>query len=78
MAIGRVTLNYVSPNTRFQGVSSAILEALEAYLRRQGCSTCSLSSTQTAKRFYLKHGYAYAGVEEAWGKLSAQPMIKRL
>ena len=54
---GEITLNYVSPDARFQGVSRAMLAALEARARQQGLSRCTLHSTETAHRFYRAAGY---------------------
>jgi hypothetical protein len=38
-----ITLNYVSPDARFQGISKAILQRLEARSRVLGNTTCTLS-----------------------------------
>lgn len=54
---GRINLNYVSPDSRFSGVSSALVSALEAELLRQGMQHVSLVSTRTAHFFYLARGY---------------------
>ena len=54
---GEITLNYVSPDARFRGVSKAILNQLEARALELGNSTCALTSTETARRFYLSAGY---------------------
>lgn len=75
---GVITLNYVAPETRFKGVSKAILASLEAYLRDQGCTQSTLTSTRTAHAFYLAAGYEDAGQPEFWGKLPGQPMKKHL
>jgi GNAT superfamily N-acetyltransferase len=75
---GEITLNYVSPDARFRGVSKAVLSALEAYLRDQGLARSTLSSTRTAHRFYRAAGYADAGPEQTWGKLRCQPMARTL
>lgn len=53
----RINLNYVSPDARFMGVSSAMIAALESALRRQGSEHVSLVSTRTAHAFYLARGY---------------------
>jgi N-acetylglutamate synthase-like GNAT family acetyltransferase len=54
---GEVTLNYVSPDARFIGVSKAMMAELEAKARELGLSACFLTSTETAHPFYLKIGY---------------------
>ncbi|WP_376088467.1 GNAT family N-acetyltransferase [Roseomonas sp. CCTCC AB2023176] len=54
---GQVTLNYVAPEARFQGVSRAMLRALEDRARERGAARLSLTSTATARRFYVAAGY---------------------
>lgn len=56
-ARGEVLLNYVCPDARFAGVSTAILTALAAKARAQGAARCFLESTETARRFYQSRGY---------------------
>jgi GNAT superfamily N-acetyltransferase len=68
----------VSPDSRFRGVSKAVLSKLEAYFRKQGQARSTLSSTRTAHRFYRAAGYADAGPEQTWGKLRCQPMARTL
>ncbi|WP_171060736.1 GNAT family N-acetyltransferase [Poseidonocella sp. HB161398] len=57
-ATGAVLLNYVGPDARFQGVSTALLAAMEAIARDGGARACRLESTATARRFYESRGYA--------------------
>ena len=54
---GNITLNYVSPDARFAGVSSALISALEVDLKRRGVRLVNLVSTRTAHTFYLARGY---------------------
>ncbi len=54
---GEITLNYVSPASKFQGVSRALLRALEARAIERGNDRCTLNSTETARRFYRSAGY---------------------
>jgi GNAT superfamily N-acetyltransferase len=54
---GEITLNYVSPDARFRGVSRALLSALEARALERGNARCALTSTTTARRFYHANGY---------------------
>lgn len=54
---GEITLNYVAPEARFRGVSKALLRALEAWALGHGNAGVTLTSTQTARRFYLSAGY---------------------
>jgi GNAT superfamily N-acetyltransferase len=58
---GQITLNYVSPDARFHGVSRALLRALEARALERGNARCTLTSTETARRFYQANGYAEDG-----------------
>lgn len=77
-AAGEITLNYVSPEARFRGISKAILAALERYLREQGQTRSTLSSTQTAHRFYQAAGYRDVGEPQTWWRTRCQPMAKIL
>ncbi len=54
---GGISLNYVAPEARFRGISRAMVTALEARAKKCGATICTLSSTQTARRFYLSCGY---------------------
>jgi len=44
---GKITLNYVSSDARFRGVSKALLRALEARAAERGNTQCTLTSTET-------------------------------
>src|SRR5450432_3564356 len=59
---GEVNLNYVSPDARFRGVSRALLGALEARAVERSNVRCTLTSTETARRFYLANGYVEDGL----------------
>jgi len=74
---GEITLNYVSPDARFRGVSKAILGWLEARARRLGNARCTLRSTETAHRFYLSSGYVRQGPPTI-GHAAGYPMEKPL
>lgn len=77
--MGEITLNYVSPDARFAGVSSALMADLENRLRQNGLDVSRLTSTRTAHRFYLARGYRDDGVVVASrGGVLAQPMVKVL
>jgi N-acetylglutamate synthase-like GNAT family acetyltransferase len=54
---GKITLNYVSPDARFRGVSKALVQQLEAHASALGLRECVLETTQTALRFYQSLGY---------------------
>jgi GNAT superfamily N-acetyltransferase len=85
LAVGSVTdagtigLNYVSPDARFRGVSRALLGALEARAAERGNHRCHLTSTETARRFYLSNGYVETGPPAGgFGTNSGYPMSKTL
>jgi GNAT superfamily N-acetyltransferase len=76
---GEITLNYVSPDARFRGVSAALLTALEDRARERGNERCTLKSTETARRFYPARGYSEEGPAGGkFGTTSGYPMSKRL
>lgn len=58
---GQIMLNYVHPEARFEGVSKAILAAMEAELRLQNVQKCYVESTLTARSFYENCGYCSGG-----------------
>jgi GNAT superfamily N-acetyltransferase len=66
---GELTLNYVSPETRFKGVSKAILSRIELEAIALGNATCALTSTETARRFYLSAGYVQEAADNRMVKL---------
>ena len=76
---GKITLNYVSPDARFRGVSRALLGALEARAAERGNIRCTLTSTETARRFYQANGYVQDGLPVGdFGTSSGCPMSKLL
>jgi GNAT superfamily N-acetyltransferase len=76
---GEITLNYVSPDARFQGISTALLGALEKRAMERGNKRCTLTSTETARRFYLARGYCEdAPADGKFGTTSGYPMSKHL
>jgi GNAT superfamily N-acetyltransferase len=76
---GEITSNYVSPDARFRGVSSALLTALEHRTREHRNQTCELESTETARRFYFARGYSENGPASAkYGTTGGYPMTKHL
>lgn len=76
---GEITLNYVSPDARFRGVSKALLRALEARAIEQSNERCTLKSTETARRFYLARGFAQDGMADGkFGMSSGYRMSKCL
>jgi GNAT superfamily N-acetyltransferase len=72
---GEITLNYVSPDARFRGISRALLVALETRAQERGNKRCTLLSTETAHRFYESAGYVGDGPPEGkFGTTSSYPM----
>ena len=75
---GEITLNYVSPDARFRGISRALLGALEGRARQQGNARCTLTSTKTAYRFYRDRGYTDDKSVRTKINTSGHPMSKLL
>jgi GNAT superfamily N-acetyltransferase len=76
---GEITLNYVSPDARFRGVSRALIDALEDRAMRRGNVRCHLTSTETAHAFYLKAGYCDDGpAVHKFGTSGSYPMSRML
>jgi GNAT superfamily N-acetyltransferase len=76
---GEIDLNYVSPDARFRGVSRALLGALEARAAERANIRCTLTSTETARRFYRASGYVESGPPVGlFGTSSGYPMSKIL
>lgn len=76
---GEITLNYVAPAARFRGVSRALIKALEARALARGNKCCTLTSTETAHRFYQTVGYIDDGAPSGkFGTRSSYPMSKRI
>ena len=76
---GEITLNYVSPDARFRGISRALLARLEEVAAALGNQTCRLTSTETAYRLYLSAGYLEQGPPIGkFGTSGGYPMAKRL
>ena len=79
MPSGEITLNYVSPEARFRGVSKALVRRLEQQATELGAATTTLKSTLTAVRFYEAAGYCSAGAPTGgFGITSGYPMTKSL
>lgn len=76
--LNQVALNYVAPDHRFLGVSSALLAAMEAALAEAGHTEALLDSTTTARGFYLRRGWVEAGPKQSYFGIPAWPMKKRL
>jgi GNAT superfamily N-acetyltransferase len=75
---GKITLCYLLPELRFQGVGRQLLAALETEARARGVTVLRLESTKTALSFYQRNGYAEAGVVHSEVGLDAHRMEKVL
>jgi GNAT superfamily N-acetyltransferase len=76
---GEVSLNYASPDARFRGISRALLQALEAKAIERGNLRCTLTSTETARRFYQANGYVEDGCQAGkFGTRASYAMSKPL
>lgn len=75
---GHVGLNYVTPAARFSGVSSAMLERLEAALLALGHREGQLEATVTARAFYESRGWNADGPQADGRVVNGYPMRKTL
>ncbi len=84
LAVGSVSIrgeighNYVAPEARFQGISRAMIAALETLARKHGLTHCILSSTGTARCFYLSLGYQESPATVGLFGTTVHPMVKKL
>jgi GNAT superfamily N-acetyltransferase len=60
---GRLLMLYVDPPARFTGVSRALLDQLELDAFQAGANAIRVTSTRTARRFYLEAGYVPTALE---------------
>ena len=75
---GELALCYVLPEVRFTGAGKALLRAIESHAVHAGLAEIHLSSTATAKAFYLRNGFIQIGPLEVEFGIQAFPLIKRL
>lgn len=75
---GEVMLNYVAPEVRFSGVSTALLAAAEKAMRAQGHDRATLTSTATAHAFYVARGWRDDGPPKSRFGVCVHPMTKSL
>lgn len=75
---GEITLLYVAPEFRFQGVSKSLLAHLEERARKLGLPHCALVATDTATPFFVAAGYVgYDPLEDDFG-MDSSSMTKEL
>ena len=73
------TINAFALPGGFIFVSRALLRALEARAVARGNQRCTLTSTETAHRFYQSAGYVDDGVPTGkFGTRSGYPMTKQI
>lgn len=75
---GDVALNYVAPEARFRGFSTALLARLEAELATLGFAEGRLEATATARAFYLARGWVADGPQASGRLVNGYPMRKTL
>ena len=73
---GEIMLNYVAPQARFRGISTALLNQAESYLCASGVRQLTLWSTRTAHRFYKSRGWQDAGDPINEDGMTTFPMTK--
>ncbi len=73
-----ITLNYVSPQHRFHGISKAMLSHLENRLRDRQVRQARLLSTLTARDFYGDAGWTITGEIETFAQMMGYTMQKQL
>lgn len=73
---GVITLNYVSPDARFRGVSKALLAQLEQTALECGNRECRLSSTATALQFYRSAGYLEEPADERGAEIAMTKQLR--
>ena len=73
-----IALNYVDPEARFSGVSAALLAAMEERLALAGARRARLTSTLTARPFYVSRGWQPSGMPVSDFGLAGFPMEKAL
>jgi GNAT superfamily N-acetyltransferase len=75
---GKVGLNYVAPQARFSGISTALLARLELALVALGHREGRLESTSTARAFYESRGWQVDGPQASGRVVNGYPMRKML
>jgi GNAT superfamily N-acetyltransferase len=76
---GEISLNYVSPDARFRGVTRELLMALETRGRNEGTGDALFSVLKRPHRFYRAAGYIDDGPPQGkFGTTSSYPMSKEL
>lgn len=76
---GTIALNYVAPWVQRQGVGKGLVRKMEQVAAKAGHTVCTLTSTETARGFYLAYGYEAAGeAVTSFGGKPAYPMRRAI
>jgi GNAT superfamily N-acetyltransferase len=76
---GEVTLLYVLPEVRFQGVSKRLLANIESKANAEGFMSLTVISTTTARDFFEKAGYSVEGEPvDGFGSAPSYPMRRSI
>ena len=76
VAAGQIALCYLVPEVLHQGVGKRLLTAMEAQAKAAGHTQVILSSSITARGFYLRNGYQPNGALTSSSQITSFPMIK--
>ncbi len=75
---GRLHLCYVHSSYTAQGIGRALLASAEQQARAWGLTQVTMTSTATAKEFYLAQGYSQTGDPVTCFGMPGFPLAKRL
>ncbi|SNS69270.1 L-amino acid N-acyltransferase YncA [Noviherbaspirillum humi] len=75
---GKICVVYIAPESRFQGMGSALIAALEARALELGVRNLHAASTSNARTFFARHGFIEAGTVETPYGLQAISFSKQL
>jgi putative acetyltransferase len=75
---GKIALCHVAPEARFQGVGTAMLQALEERAMEWRLPSLGVVSTKLAQSFYRRHGYTPSGISACIFSKEAAVLSKRL
>lgn len=76
VAAGQIALCYLVPEVLHQGVGKRLLTAMEAQAKAAGHTQVTLTSSITARDFYLRNGYQPNGALTSSSQITSFPMIK--
>lgn len=73
---GQIALCYLVPEVLHQGVGKRLLAAMEAQAHAAGHAHVTLTSSITARDFYLRNGYQPNAAPTSTSPITSFPMIK--